>query len=307
MLKHGLILLFFVQCGFAQKFVTVDNETLEFIPDAVYHVYSEGKPALSRNCNNDRASEITPVFAFDSIVFEKFGYQNRSIAKDSIKAEQAVTMIPKTVPLDEMVLMRSSKKDTLLGEKNKLFRRRNRPIEDHFCYGLWLANPYGKEIYPKSFRFLTDKVKYKTAYKVQFYKCDRKQSPYEYHFPGYTLFTSEILYLLPDDKGMITYDLSPTGFVLPVEGILVSVELIGYTDEDGNPVFPDFEDRTMIKFQFSAQADYFARTCDLYTKIESAGLANINARINHDFAFQFFKKPHKSNLIAPAYFLEVTP
>lgn len=307
MLKKVLICLLIVQWSFGQKFVTVDDETLEFIPDAVYHVYESGKPAFSKICDNGKATEITPVFAFDSIVFEKFGYKSKSILKDSIKDEQVVLMSPDTFPLDEMVLMRSSKKDTLLGEKNKFFRKRNRPIEDHFCYALWIENPYGKEIHPKSFRFFTEKVKYKTAYKIRFYKCDRNQLPYEFFIPFETFFSSETLYLMPGEKGMVSYDLLPTAFELPVEGILASVELVEYTDENGNPVLPEFDDKTKVKFQFSGQADYFARTVDLYTKIESIGLANINARINHDFAVMFFKKPHKSNLTAPAYFLEVTP
>lgn len=306
MLRKILICLLTVQWSFGQKFVTVDDETLEFIPDAVYRVYENGKPAFSKTCDNSRATEITPVFAYDSIVFEKFGYQRKSIVKDSVKAEQIVFMVPKTFLLDEMVLMRSSKKDTLLGEKNKFFRKRNRPMEDHLCYGLWLANPYGKEIHPKSFRFFTDKITYKTAYKIHFYIGDRSQSPYGLEIP-IELFRSETRYLMPGEKGMVSYDLLPTDFVLPLEGVLASVELVHYFDEDGNYAFPEPGDRTKIRFQFSARTDYFARTADLYTKVESIGLANINARINHDFAILFFKKPHKSNLTAPAYFLEVTP
>ena len=45
---------------------------------------------------------------------------------------------------------------------------------------------------------------------------------------------------------------------------------------------------------------------DYYSGELTKELLNINLRIKYDFAFQLFKKPHKSILIAPAILLETT-
>jgi hypothetical protein len=305
MIKHFLLFLLFVQSVFGQQFVPVDDETLEFIPDVNYHLYAGHKEVLLKACENDRPTEVSASTQYDSIVFEKYGYKHRTIVKDSIKPEQVVLLVPEVFSLEEMVLTRQPK-EISLGEKNRFFRRQNHPMIDHLDYALWIENPYGKAIKSNAFRFFVEKVKYKTAYKVLFYPYEPKHSHLDYYAPGDALFVSQTAYLLPNQKGVTLLDLKPTGFELPVHGMLASVELVGYFDTDGNPVVPEPDDRTMVKFQFSKQANYFTRTIDFYTREESEGLINMNARVNYDFAFHFFKKPHKSTLIAPAFFLEVT-
>jgi len=117
--------------------------------------------------------------------------------------------------------------------------------------------------------------------------------------------SSDIQYLQVNDKGEINVDLTKHKWFLPLGKMWISVELVDYLDENNKKIEIKNEEKTKVKFQFSNESNYFEKMSNTYTEELTKGLFNINGRIKYDFAVKFFKKPHKSNLVAPAYFLEV--
>jgi hypothetical protein len=303
--RYRFILLLLAFPCFSQRVAPIDVETLEFIPDVNYHLLLGKRLVASRACENGKATKIDNTVSYDSIVFEKMGFESFGMRKDTVS--QPIFLKKKTEALDEMVLIRSSRKDSILGEKNKFLRKANRPMIDQLAFGIWVENPFRKKVKVKSFQFFVDKVKYKTAYRICFYQFNQVEAALDIYEFDKVLFSSTFQYLDAGYKGPVTIDLSNTGFQLPLEGILASVELVGYTNAEEIAVIPENDDRAKIKFQFSNKVNYFSKTVDFNTHIVSKSLMNVNAQINYDFAFQFYRKPHKSNLAAPAYFLMVRP
>ncbi|RYZ52833.1 MAG: hypothetical protein EOP49_08660 [Sphingobacteriales bacterium] len=89
---------------------------------------------------------------------------------------------------------------------------------------------------------------------------------------------------------------------LPRGNIFICLVLDSYFDASSNRIDPE-KDFTALKFQASLRSDYYSKTYDLTEKKVGDYFLNINEMVTKDFQDQFSKKPHSSNLIAPAIIL----
>ncbi|MFP9118265.1 hypothetical protein ACLI08_10795 [Flavobacterium sp. RNTU_13] len=158
------------------------------------------------------------------------------------------------------------------------------------------------------FAFYVEKVKVKTAYKVNFISVDEDVQQENFHLlnPGKVIYATDTLYLNPKDRNKIELAL-PKDFYLPsTKKMFVWVQLLGYYDEKGNSIVPEkYDDLTKIKFQLSNKTDYYSRMSD-GGQTQPDGIhpltdfiVNMNVMLNHDYLAQFFITPPKSALVAP--------
>ena len=156
--------------------------------------------------------------------------------------------------------------------------------------------------------FYVEKVKYKTAYKIKFFSAQEVGNILTRQTLqlNEVLFESPVLILDEGTKNKVEVDLEQYNIDLSNKNVFVFIELLGYYDKNNILIQPNFKDATKLKFQLSKKLNYYAKMSDSYTKELTKELINMNQMINKDFAFMFFQKPHKSNLVAPAILLEAT-
>ncbi len=119
------------------------------------------------------------------------------------------------------------------------------------------------------------------------------------------IYSSDIQYLNPKDKGFVKVNFENKDFNISDKTFFVLIQLVKYLDENDHEIIVLNEEATKVKFQFSNELNYFGKYQDMYSKKISECFYNINARIKYDFEYAFFKKTHKSNLVAPAFLLEI--
>jgi hypothetical protein len=164
----------------------------------------------------------------------------------------------------------------------------------------------GMEI--KSINFFVEKVKYKTAYKIKFYAAHETGNFITKQDLAIDelLFESPILTLEEGTKIKVDINLEDYNITITNKDIFVCLELQGYYDDNNTSFQPETKDATRLKFQLSKLTNYYSRMYDLNTKQPTDNIINRNTMINRDFAFMFFKKPHKSELVAPAIIINAT-
>ncbi|WP_298153017.1 hypothetical protein [Flavobacterium sp.] len=300
-------LLLFLLCfasfhSLSQTFIPLDEETLEFVDDVNYQLYLKKEKVFSGTCNNNNVT-IMPEVAFDSVSFSKVSYKTLGLWRGEI--EDKVLLTKSYLTLDEVVITSEKKKQFVIGEKNRFIRRQSRSIVKDLDYGIVLANNYGKDLEIQKLVFYVEKVKYKTAYKIRFHQFreDLLGIGRSIADAGPLRYATETLYLNPKQKNAIEVPLERDALVLDGKPVFIVFELLGYYDENDNPVQPANTELTKIKFEISDTANYYCRTVDYETRIPSKGLFNINAMINYDFAHMFFTTPAKNDIVTPAVLL----
>lgn len=301
-LKLVILLLFFNK-SFCQDFIPIDNDTFEFIEDVNYNLFSNKVNVFSGICNNDKITTLPINISFDSITFSKINYQTLSLKKENIS--KTVLLTKNVFTLDEIVVSGSKKQDIILGEENRFLKKKSNSISKEISYGIAIQNQLNSNIEINKILFYVDKVKYKTAYKLNFYEYNQVPISigHQYAEIGKLIFSTDILYLETKQKDAVEIRLDEGETLLKEKSIFVTLELISYYDDNNNIITPSYEDSTKLKFQFSNLTNYYSKLANATTGELTSKLININAMINYDFAYGFFKKPHKSSLVAPAIIL----
>jgi hypothetical protein len=78
-----VLILLTASLASAQKFVTIDNDTHEFIEDVDYTLYKEGK-LVCHGITLDDAATVVDGKEFDSISFSRVDYEAHGFLKDSL-------------------------------------------------------------------------------------------------------------------------------------------------------------------------------------------------------------------------------
>ncbi|MUV04065.1 hypothetical protein GN157_10120 [Flavobacterium rakeshii] len=300
---YTLLLTTFISPVFSQSFITVDEDTYEFIADVNYSVFKNNK-LVSKGVTVINEFNIIKT-DFDSISFSRLDYETAGFKKREL--DSLVFLKKSTIYLDEIVISNTKEDLTVIGEQNRFVKRQANSLSKELLYGLVFRNKWDTDITVTKADIFVNKVKHKTAYTIKFYTFQESfimNGNQDIKNPE-PVFTTDTLFLDPRTKGKVTIDI-PQGFVLEAgENILVSVELVDYYDDEGNIITPEFKDLTKLKFQLSDRADYYAKLMNQNTHELTPNLRNINLLINYDFAHHFFKKPHKSSIVAPAILLYI--
>lgn len=300
--KFFLFIIILANLSFSQNFIPIDKDTNEFIEDVNFNLYQNKIKVFSGTCCNDNKTTLPENVVFDSLNFSKVNYKTLGISKNDLK--ELVLLTKEVFSLDEIVITSTKKEIITLGEKNRFIKRRSNGLSSETDNGIVFKNPFETNLEIDKVIFYVEKVKYKTLYRIKFYefKQDLIENGIQYANLGALIYTTDTLTLEPKQKGKIEVMLNYK-ILLSQTPVFVSIEKIGFF-ENGIPVVTNFENTTKIKYQISNTTNYFNKRIDGMTKEMSEKMYNINAVINYDFATQFFKKPHKSILIAPAILLE---
>ncbi|WP_162926886.1 hypothetical protein [Flavobacterium psychrotrophum] len=299
--------LFFISISmpaFGQVFITIDKDTHEFIEDVSYSLFKNKKVVHSAITLSDKVTAISPDVVFDSITLSRVDYETLGVSKQHM--DSVFYLTKKIFYLDEVVIGSGNKKEILLGEANRFVKRKSSKIQNELVYGLIFFNGTPQDYVLDKLAFYVEKVKVRTAYKVNFNSVDEEyvHEGFQLAKPGELIFSTDTLYLNSTDKNKIEVAL-PNDFHLPsTKKMFVWIQLIGYYDENGRKYTPELDRQTKIKFQMSNQTNYYSRMADGYKKDGTTDfIANMNAMYNYEYAYRFFSTPPKSALVAPAIVL----
>jgi hypothetical protein len=302
-LYHLLFFLFVPVASFAQVFITVDKDTHEFVENVSYTLFKQKKPVRSAVTFPDKVNVMDADVVFDSIALYRVDYETLGMAK--MDMDSVVYLTRKIFYLDELVIGSDDAKELLLGETNRFIKHRSAAMTDSLVYGLVFSNGTSQDYVLNKMAFYVDKVRVKTAYRVNFIHCseDLRQDYFQLLEPGAVIYATDTLYLNPGDKNKVEVGL-PEGFTLSsTKKMFVWVQLLGYYDGGGKAVVPEYGDLTKIKFQLSNKTDYYSRMYDGVRNTNTDFIVNRNVMLNHDYASRFYTAPPKSVLLAPAIVL----
>ncbi len=295
---------FYFNLGFCQDLIVLDNETLEFVEDVNFSLYQNKSKIYSGICSNSSKTTLPIEIAFDSISFSKVNYRTQGFSKSDL---QEVVFLTKMVfSLDEVVITSSKNNEILLGEKNRFVKKMSNGMTRETSNGLVFKNSYESDIQIDKVVFYIEKATYKTLYKIKFFEFNQDlfNEGFQYANLGSLIYETDSLTIEPNQKGKVEVILQGK-IQLSTKPIFVSLQLIDYVDETGS-IAIDLKNTTKVKHQLSNLTNYFAKRADLFSGILEEKMTNINAVIKYDFAVQYFKKPHKSILVAPAVLLSVS-
>lgn len=302
------LLLFFTCISFSQvqKFIPLDNETLEFVGEVKYTLFTNKKPIFSNLTSKDSITRLPKDVVFDSIAFTKLNYKETGFKKENLT--EFVFLTKTAYELDEVLIPNSKPKEIVIGEKSRFVKKRSTTLLRNPDFGLLFRENDLKDMAIKRMNFFVEKAKYKTTYKIKFYSAHETGNfmTTQDLALNEVLFESPILSLEEGTKNKVEINLEDYDINITSKDVFVCLELQAYYDENNNAIQPQLKDQTRLKFQLSNLTNYYSKTSDLDTKKLSDSIININAMINRDFAFMFFKKPHKSELVAPAIILYAT-
>ncbi len=305
-MKYLLLFFTFTTFGQIQKFIPLDEDTLEFISEVNYTLYSNKKPIFFNITSNDSVTRLPKNIDFDSISFNKLNFKETGLKKENLS--EVVHLKKIEYELDEVIISNSKQNEIEIGEKGRFVKRYSNSILKDTEYGLLFRESDLRNKQIKGLHFYVEKVKYKTNYKIKIYAANEIGNFYS----GQTLklneliFESPILTIEKGTKSKVETNLEEYNINTDNQDVFICLELQDYYDDNNNLIELKFKEATKIKFQLSKLTNYYAKTSDFYTKKIIDDFININAMINRDFATQFFKKPHKSNLVAPAIILYAT-
>lgn len=306
-IKTFFLLLFLLtsKLTFCQEFITVDNDIYELVENVNYKLYKKDSLVYSNVTLSDKPTKINENIEYDSITFSRIDYETLGLPKNKI--EQVIYLTKKTFTIDEIVIESKSEKDIILGEKNRFIKNSSSfNKEADVTYGIVFRNELKEKMLIDKVAFYVDRVKYKTAYKIVFYEVKEIElGPNLFAEIGETAVSTDTLFLYPKQKNRIEVLLDTEVFLSPDKPLFVSFQLIDYYDKDDNPITPELSQMTKMKFQLSNKFDYYSKRIDYYTKELSEDIININRWLHHDYFYTFFRKPHKSSLVAPAVLLHL--
>ncbi len=296
----------FTTFAHSQKFISLDTETLEFIGEVKYTLYSFTKPIFSNITSKDSITRLPKDIVFDSIVFNKVNYKEAGFKKENLTE---VVLLTKTAfELDEVIIPNSKPKEIVLGEQSRFVKKYSCILSNNPDYGLLFREADLKNLRIKKVSFFIEKVNYKTTYKLKFYAAHEIGNFMT--IQGLKLdslaFESPVFILEKGTKNKVEINLEDYDINLTGKDVFVCFELLDYFDANNGIIQPEFKEQTKLKFQLSNTTNYYSKFYNLSTKKLDENIMNVNAMINRDFAMMFFKKPHKSILNAPAILLYAT-
>ncbi|SDB85297.1 peptidase associated/transthyretin-like domain-containing protein [Williamwhitmania taraxaci] len=202
------------------KLTIVDDETkepIEFATFAYFHanqcsgVYSDALGVVT----------ITLPSTVDSIRISCMGYQPTTLTKI---ASKTIGLHRKTFNIKEVVVRPCINFKTLGYINNKKEVRIG--AESGLECAVLVENETGLESPIKSllFRFKQNE-KTKTVIRIHLYSCNSNRMP-----DKELINENLVVYITPQNDGIIDYDISKFGITLPVNGVFVGMEWIGCTD-----------------------------------------------------------------------------
>lgn len=300
-----LIFFFYINSLLSQSFITVDNDTNEFIEDVNYSLFFKKKQVFYGKTENKKITSINNKIEYDSISLSRIDYYILGLAKEKI--DSIVYLTKKIVYLNEVVVNPKKNYYLLLGETNRFIKKQSRVLTKDMNFGILYKNENDKVIEIKKITFFIEKNIFRTAYKINFFEASETipVRGNQYVDIGNLIHTTDTLYIEKKHKNIIEIDIYSELTIKPRSSIFVTIQLLNYYDENDKIIIPSKYDLTKLKFQISNKLNYYSKTIDLFTKEMSDNLMNINLMINYDFANKFFLKPHKSILVSPAIILYV--
>ncbi|AWA31166.1 hypothetical protein HYN48_14280 [Flavobacterium magnum] len=288
---------------FCQAFIPVDADTNEFIEDVDFSLFKKGVTMYSGITSANGVTEINTGIDFDSISFTRVDYNTLGISRQHL--DSVVFLSKKTIYLDEVVVSYKKDKQLVLGESNRFIKKQSRTMAKDLLYGMVLNNDFDKKLSVEKIIFYVEEVKLKTAYKLNFYYIEESipNRGTQIANIGEKMFSTDVLYLMPNQKGKIEIDTRSYGLEFPKGSLFLSCQLIDYYDQDMKIIAPSIDQQTRLKFQISYKTNFYSRGINYISKELTPELLNINFMINYDFANQFYKKPPKSIRATPAIIL----
>ena len=218
----------------------------------------------------------------------------------------ALNSIPNTI----VTSYASLPNEVLLGEFNEKSKQSKGLGKDAYYF----ENSVGESVSLQSFLFKVDRVKHTTKAYVRFYEkkeylqevyVDNDTISYPSYIPGDEIDAKEIAVTMkPGQKGIVEVDLSEYNIDMPLGGLFVSLELMGYYDADGKAI-------TGLKSKDLTLIDIHPTTTDNYCGwnvvqgSETGFWINSNKMIKTDFKYAFKKEPSEKILTAPNFGLKV--
>jgi|LakMenE18May11ns_1017448.scaffolds.fasta_scaffold9865046_3 hypothetical protein len=299
-MKYFLLYFTFINLAQGQKFIPLDEDSLEYISEVNYKLYANKKLVFSSITSTDSVTRLPKKIIFDSISFSKLNYKETGLKKENLG--ELVSLKKIVYELDDVIISNSKSNQISIGEKSRFIKKYSKSITKDTDYGILFHKSDLKNKQIEGLVFYVEKVKHKTTYKIKFYAANENGN----FIIGQSLVLAEMLFESPilsleaKTKNKVEVNLEEYNFNTENHNVFVCIELQAYFDENNEAIFPSFKEATKLKFQLSNYNNYYAKTIDFNTKEMSESMININAMIKHDFATVFFEKPHKSNLIAPA-------
>lgn len=177
----------------------------------------------------------------------------------------------------------------------------------------YFENTVGEGTYLKALMFKVGKVRHNTKARIRLYEkksyiqeVNMKEGvkKYQSFIPGEEISSEEIeVNLKPGQKGLIEIDLLEYGITMPVEGLFVSIEGVGYYDAEGNSIANvKTKELTWLEFHVTTSDNFCGWINPQGT--DNGFWVNINKWRKSDFEFLGTKTPKKA-LIAPNFGLKV--
>ena len=285
-----------------QKFIPLDEDTMEFINEVHYTWYFNKKPIYTDITSTDSVTRFPKNIIFDSISFNKINYKEIGLNKNNLK--DFVLLNKSVLELNEVIIVAAEEKEIIIGEKSRFIKRNSHTFSRNPDYGILIRYYELINISLEKFIFFVEKVRYKTNYKIMMYLASEIKDLNDYK----TLRINEILFESPTltlDKGTkdkVEIDLEHYNIDFSNKNVFITIELQDYQDEN-NKIELDKKNHTRLKFQMSEKSNYYGKMSDAQTGDLTTELININEKIKSDFIFMSYDKPHKSLLVAPAILL----
>lgn len=297
------LLCFYINYSSSQSFITLDNDTNEFIEDVNYSLFLKKKNVFNGITENKKITTINNQIDYDSISFSRVDYNTIGYAKESI--DSIVYLTKKIFYLNEIVLTSKKNNFIVIGEKNRFIKNQSRAITEELIFGIIHKNDLNKNLIVKKVNFFIEKTYHKTKCRINFYEVNETIPKRGNQFAeiGNLIFSTDTLQIEKNYKKNVEVDINSEIILNPNKNLFVTIELLNYVDENNNIINPKKDELTKLKFQISEKTNYYSKTINHFTKEMINKLMNINLMINYDFANHFFLKPHKSILVSPAIIL----
>ena len=282
-MKYLLLCFLIINFAQGQKFIPLDEETMEFIDQVNYTLYASKKPVFSSSTSKDSITNLPKQIVFDSISFNKLQYKEIGFRKD--KLFEIIYLKKIVYELNEIIIPNSKPKEIVIGEKSRFIKKNSRALSKNSDYGLLFRENDLKNMVIKRMSIFFEKVKYKTTYKIKFYSASEIGNPIiRQHLElNELLFESPVLTLEKGAKNKIEINLEDYDINITNKDVFVCLELQDYYDENNTPFQPEIKDKTKLKFQLSNKINYYAKMYDVSSGIPSKFMNNINVMINYDF------------------------
>jgi len=293
------ILLFFSSNSFSQKFIVVDKDTYDLVKSVSFTIYKNNQLVYEGVTKNNKATLIPKDLQYNKIEFSKTDYKTHTIETENLN--EAVYLTKEHIQLDDLVISTKKEGSIIFGESNKIINSQSRFITPEKKFGIIFKN-YLKNVHINQTIFYVDKVKYRTAYKVHFFEVE-ESLPFEnlqtLHFKK-KIYSTDTLYLKPKQKNRIEIDHKEYILFEENKTLFVWLEALFYLDKNHQKIISTNKEKTKLKFQFSNENNYYAKTFNRTKGKISVYLENSNLMVKYDFANYLFETPPKRILITPA-------